>query len=220
MKAVKTLRADLNFERYDNHEGVQISHGYDASFTWQRPNGANTVLGVSRDFDRLTSNFATFAGAIRPGVFEWNTYKATYISSTTGTKLGGSLGVEGGGYYGGRRQTLKAVLNVVPSNTLLIETTYTRNQLQLPGLKDASSNVIGARVSYSFSPDLFVKAFAQMNDERKLASLNLLLWYIYRPGSDLYVVYNQGWDQNLPDLPFLRSRQKSLTVKMTWWWSR
>lgn len=220
IKAVKTLRADLAFDRYDNHAGVQISHGYDASFTWQRPNGANTVVGVSRDFDRLTSNFGTFAGAIRPGVFEWNTYKASYTSSTTGTKLGGSLGVEGGGYYGGRKQTLRAALNIVPSSTLLIEGTYTRNQLQLRGLRDASSNVVGARVSYSFSPDLFVKAFAQMNDERKLASVNLLLWYIYRPGSDLYVVYNQGWDQNLPDLPFLRSRQKSLTVKMTWWWSR
>jgi hypothetical protein len=220
IKGVRTLRADLNFERYDNHESVQISHGYDASFTWQRPNGANTLVGVSRDFDRLTTNFGTFAGAIRPGAFDWNTYKASYTSSTTGTKLGGSLALEGGGYYGGRKQTLKAALNIVPSSTLLIEGTYTRNQLQLPGRPRASSNVIGARVSYSFSPDLFVKGFAQMNDERKLSSVNLLLWYIYRPGSDLYIVYNQGWDQNLPELPFLRSRQKSLTIKATWWWSR
>jgi hypothetical protein len=220
VKGVRSLRADLNFDRYDNHDRVEISRGYDAAFTWQRPNGASTVVSVSRDFDRLTRDFGTFAGAIRPGAYWWNTYRASYTSSTTGAKLGGSLAVEGGGYYGGRKQTLKGALNIVPNSTLLIEGTYTRNQLELPGLKDASSNVIGARVSYSFSPNLFVKAFAQMNDERKLASVNLLLWYIYRPGSDLYVVYNQGFDQDLPGLPFLRSRQKSLTVKMTWWWSR
>jgi len=220
IREVKSLRADLNFDRYDNHEGIEISRGYDAAFTWQRPNGANTVVSASRDFDRLTRPFSTFAGVIPPGAYWWNTYRASYTSSTTGTKVGGSLGVEGGGYYDGRKQSLKAALNLVPSRTLLIETSYTRNQLQLPGREDASSNVIGARVSYSFSPSLFVKAFAQMNDERKLASLNLLLWYIYRPGSDLYVVYDQGWDQDAVGLPYLRSRQKSLTVKMTWWWSR
>ncbi len=103
---------------------------------------------------------------------------------------------------------------------MLIEGIYTRNQIQLPGRPDAASNVVGARISYSFSPSLFVKAFAQTNDERKLASLNLLLWYIYRPGSDLYVVYNQGWDQDAPGRSFLTSHDKSLTVKMTWWWSR
>ncbi len=37
----------------------------------------------------------------------------------------------------------------------------------------------------------------QYNDDRRLATLNLLLWSIYRPGSDLYVVYNQGWDTDL-----------------------
>ena len=32
----------------------------------------------------------------------------------------------------------------------------------------------------------------QYNDERRAASFNLLFWYIYKPGSDLYVVYNEG----------------------------
>lgn len=220
IKSVRTLRADLSGDLYLDHQGREVSRGYDASFNWQRPSGAVAQVAFSRDHDVLARNFNTFAGAIAPGDYRWNTYKANYTSATTGQKLGGSLAFEGGGYYHGRRQTLKAGLNFVPNGTLLIEGTYARNQIQLQGLKDAASNVVGARISYSFSPTLFVKAFAQMNDERKLASLNLLFWYIYRPGSDLYVVYNQGWDQGAPDLPFLRSRAKSLTVKMTWWWSR
>ena len=31
--------------------------------------------------------------------------------------------------------------------------------------------------------------------------VQFLFWYIYRPGSDLYVVYNQGWDTDVPDGP-------------------
>jgi len=75
-------------------------------------------------------------------------------------------------------------------------------------------------VSYSFSPDLFVKGFLQYNDERRLASLNLLLWYIYRPGSDLYVVYNQGWETDVPGPRDLQVRNRSLSIKMTYWWPR
>ncbi len=220
MKSVRSLRADLSFDLYQNHRGREVSRGYDGAFSWQRPNGAVAQASVSRDHDVLARNFSTFAGTIGPGDYWWNTYRANYTSSNTGRKLGGSLGLEGGGYYDGRRQTLKAGLNYVPNGTMLIEGIYTRNQIQLPGRPDAASNVVGARISYSFSPSLFVKAFAQTNDERKLASLNLLLWYIYRPGSDLYVVYNQGWDQNAPGRSFLTSNDKSFTVKMTWWWSR
>ena len=71
-----------------------------------------------------------------------------------------------------------------------------------------------------------MKAFVQYNDDRKTSSFNFLWWYHYKPGSDLYVVYNQGWDIDLP----LTSRQaleqsyrvhsRSLAVKMTYWLAR
>ena len=54
------------------------------------------------------------------------------------------------------------------------------------------------RVSHSFSPDFYLKGFIQYNDDRNTASFNFLWWYHYKPGSDLYVVYNQGWDTDLP----------------------
>ena len=82
------------------------------------------------------------------------------------------------------------------------------------------------RVSHSFSPDFYLKGFVQYNDDRKTASFNFLWWYHYKPGSDLYVVYNQGWDIDLPltsrellDSSY-RVRSRSLAVKMTYWLAR
>ena len=55
------------------------------------------------------------------------------------------------------------------------------------------------------------------------ASFNFLWWYHYKPGSDLYVVYNQGWDTDLPltsrdvPTPWSRVRSRSLAIKMTYW---
>ena len=36
-----------------------------------------------------------------------------------------------------------------------------------------------------------MKPYAQWNDARQYANLNFLLRYIYRPGSDFYLVYDQ-----------------------------
>ena len=57
-------------------------------------------------------------------------------------------------------------------------------------------------------------------DERRLASFNVLFWFIYRPGSDLYVVFNQGWNTDLPGPETMRVRNRSLAIKMTYWLSR
>ena len=75
-------------------------------------------------------------------------------------------------------------------------------------------------MSYSLSPTLFIKAFTQYNDDRHLANLNLMFWSIYRPGSDFYVVYNQGWETGVPGPQALRVRNRLLAVKLTYWLSR
>ena len=82
--------------------------------------------------------------------------------------------------------------------TLLFEPNYTHNRVTLPGRPLYTSNVLNFRVSHSFSPDFYLKGFVQYNDDRKTASFNFLWWYHYKPGSDFYVVYNQGWDTDLP----------------------
>ena len=98
------------------------------------------------------------------------------------------------------RRRIRGNLNFLPRETLLVENSYVRNNVALPGASTYVTNVLSTGVSYSLSPTLFVKAFVQNNDDRRLAALNLLLWSIYRPGSDFYVVYNEGWETAVPGL--------------------
>ncbi|MFN2444821.1 MAG: hypothetical protein ABR606_04435 [Vicinamibacterales bacterium] len=104
--------------------------------------------------------------------------------------------------------------------TLLVEPNYTRNRITLPGRAVFTANVLNVRVSHSFSPDLFLKGFFQYNDERRSANFNILFWYIYKPGSDLYIVYNNGWETDLPDDRWSRVRNRSVAIKMTYWLAR
>ena len=111
-------------------------------------------------------------------------------------------------------------MNFILGKTLLVEPNYTRNRIVLPGRPVYTGNVLNLRVSHSFSANLFLKGFAQYNDDRRTASFNFLVWYIYKPGSDLYVVYNQGWDANVPVPQQYLVRNRSLAVKMTYWRAR
>lgn len=75
------------------------------------------------------------------------------------------------------------------------------------------------RLEVSFSTDLVLNALIQASDAAENLGLNLRLNWHYRPGSDLFVVYNHGWD--LPDFSRfgdLSSRSRQLVVKWTWAW--
>lgn len=110
-------------------------------------------------------------------------------------------------------------MSLLPRDTLLFEAAYTRDQILLPAMPEYVANTVGTRISDSFSPTLFVKGFVQYNDARKQASLNLLFWSIYRPGSDFYVVCNEGWD-TVPGPRVSQDCNRSLAVKLTCWLSR
>jgi hypothetical protein len=176
-------------------------------------------VDVSRDYDLLTSPFVLGNGVIPPGGYWWDTTRVAYASSQR-RRVAGSGYVESGSYYNGDKQTISGSLSLLPLDTLLVELAVGRNHITLPGLSPYVTNTVSSRVSYSFSPTLFVKAFAQYNDTRRLASLNLLLWSIYRPGSDFYVVYDQGWTTDLPGPRAVEVKNRSLSVKLTYWLSR
>jgi hypothetical protein len=111
-------------------------------------------------------------------------------------------------------------LNQLRFNSRLPETTWGLNLCRVIVRKNEDAYWVRFRASYSFSPDLFVKSFIQYNDERRSASFNFLFWYVYRPGSDLYVVYNEGWETGVPGPREIQPRTRSLAVKMTFWLSR
>jgi len=216
---VRQLRFNVNTSYVENHAGRRESQstGFDTIVTAQ--DSSNYRVGVETQYDFLPFHWSTGGGVIPSAGYSWQTVRASYGSNQS-RRAYGSVGVDVGGYYSGDKQTYRADFSVVPRDTLLIENFYSRNRIVLPATAPYVTNVLSTRVSYSFSPNLFVKSFAQYNDATRTASLNLLLWYIYRPGSDFYVVYKQGWETDVPGPQSRRVRGRSLAVKMTYWLSR
>ena len=218
-----TFAGSANY--YENHAGIVDSKQQAASVQMQRQDTSGAFAAVVHEYDNLSAPFVTAGSAVRVGDYTWTYAQMSYSSNRT-RRMYGSVGGDIGGYYNGDRQTLRANVTLQMGKTLLFEPNYTHNRVTFPGRPVYNSNVLNFRVSHSFSPDFYLKGFVQYNDDRNTASFNFLWWYHYKPGSDLYVVYNQGWDLDLPltsrDVPTASSRVRSraLTLKMTYWLAR
>jgi Domain of unknown function (DUF5916) len=219
LKRVRQFVFNGLLEDYRGHDGALQSRTTTGEMSLLAQDTSNIRVAVTRDFDTLVRPFAVAGTRIPVGEYSWTNLEASY-SSSQARRVYGSASLEAGQYYNGDRQTARLAVNFLAGKTLLFEPNYSRNRVTLPGRPPFTNNVLNVRVSQSFSPEFFLKGFAQYNDERKTASFNVLLWYIYRPGSDFYVVYNQGWDTDLPDGPHARVRGRSLAVKMTYWLAR
>ncbi|MFC1526661.1 hypothetical protein ACFL6X_07625 [Candidatus Latescibacterota bacterium] len=69
-------------------------------------------------------------------------------------------------------------------------------------------------MTYSHSPDLFIRGFVQWNSRREVVGGSFLLNYQYLPGSDLFLVYNHAWDTE----GGWRQLNRSVQMKLAYYW--
>ena len=87
------------------------------------------------------------------------------------------------------------------------------NDIDLPG-GQLDFDIVRQRLEYSFTPDLSLKGILQYNEVSDLFGANLRLRWEYRPGSDLFVVYNENW--TAPSLSDLDARDRQVIVKASY----
>ncbi len=76
----------------------------------------------------------------------------------------------------------------------------------------------GERLGLALNPRLRADVLVQYNDFDEQVGVNLRVNWIYRPGADLFVVYNQNW--MAPELSALQRQDRQLAVKFTYLWQR
>ena len=86
------------------------------------------------------------------------------------------------------------------------------NNVALSG-KQFSTNILSYYLTYSFTPDLFVRSITQWNNRNERVLLNFLMRFTYLPGSDIYFVYNESYD-TLEWAPSIR--QRTALLKFTY----
>jgi hypothetical protein len=169
-------------------------------------------------FSDFTRDRVPLAFAIAPDIIiPADEYDFTDIGLAFSSNNSRRLAIDGyvlmGNYYGGDRVSSSVNLGWRPSRHLRTDTTWVRDELNLPGGR-FESNVIRQRLGISFTPDLSTNTYLQYNEAFDLLSLNLRFNWTYRPGSDIFLVFNQNW--NAPSLGNLSSQERQIILKFTY----
>ena len=155
-------------------------------------NSGSIGFEVEETFDRLKRSERILGINIPAGDYSYRSYSASATSDQR-RRIGGNGNVTWGEFWNGTRKSFGGGLTVRPNYRLNIAMNYSHNRVAL-GSGRATTDLLGTRLVYGFSPRAFFNAFVQYNAANNRLSSNIRFNWLHHPLSDLYFVYNDTRD--------------------------
>ena len=179
-------------------------------------NGAYINVVHNRIFDRLDVPFVLQNTVTIPvGEYRFNQWTFSFNSNPS-RRFYALTTWSPQTFYQGTRRDAEATFGVRASSRVSAELSLQRNDVDLPwGAFVVHLGI--ARFDYALSPRMTVRSLSQFNSLTRQLSTSVRYNFIYKPGSDVFVVYDE-LQGNTPGRPEVRNRQ--FVVKMTYLLSR
>jgi hypothetical protein len=201
---------EAEYDYFEDPSGAPSMRRFEAKVAAEARDASWAEAEVIADsWDRLDEPFEIREGIVVPAGAFWNRRHAVGGGSSKAAAFSASGGVEWGTFYGGNLETWTGQLSWRPNTHLLVDLTEEYNDVRLPA-GSFSTSLLGLRGTWNFSRSLLLSAFAQANTDSDLTSVNARLRWMWRPGSDVYLVFNRATGEGL-------ERQAwQVTLKATW----
>jgi hypothetical protein len=185
----------------ENHAGrLESRDNLFGTFTLFQ-NGSQLFLGVMQSYEDLPSDFSLKEGVhILKDIYKFNLFISFYQSDKS-KDIAIRAECNAGEFYNGNLFRLKANGYLKLSSHFSMEIIFDRNQFDLPveGGK-FTTNIAAGRLIYSFSPNLYAKAYLQWNSSENLFKSNFLIRWIYKPGANIFFIYNETRETGIDPL--------------------
>ncbi len=201
---------DLVLTQENELETQEIT--FDTQFEFET--GDDIRFQIKNMTENLDHNFRIQGVSIPVDDYNFTSFQ-TSIRTSSSRMIAAQLQVEFGEFYNGTRRGFLIDAIARPTARLSIEPFIEFNRITLPD-EEFDANAFGGRIGYSFSTTLFTKLFTQWSTDRDVFSANFLVNYIYRPGSDFYLVFDQSYDTRDGGVKLLGW---TVVGKMTYWWN-
>ena len=192
--------------RIENSTGRLETRNVNGEFAIEFQNGDRFSLEYDDNLDVPRRAFTIGPGvAIPVGRYANSSGRVGYNLGNQ-RKFQGNIGVETGRFYGGTntgfsvtstRATITPQLSAAP--------TYSINWIEVPQ-RSFTTHLVGSRVTFTATPLMFMSALLQYNSNARAVTANVRLRWEYRPGSELFVVYNEQRDTLTSRFPELGAR--------------
>jgi hypothetical protein len=192
MIGLQEVRPHVSYRAYFDFDGFQET-GFlhmDNHWEWKSGHEVHTAINVMRE--GVVREFSMAGVAVPPGTYDHA--EAQIIAFTNqGAPLSARLSTNIGGFFGGRRKALTPSVRARLGERFNAEVSWQRNDIDLPG-GSFVTNLTRGRLSYSFSPRLFVQALLQHNDLDDMWSANVRLGWLQQANTGVFIVFNDVHD--------------------------
>ena len=220
LKSIRQLGFQIQYDYMTDQQNRLLENEIGARFSINFQNSSRVFLGVNREMEYVDEEWEVRENIIIPSrnYESWESF--AWLMSDESKDISGSLFLRYGEYFGGKRMYVSPEFVIKNFKRVRADIDFTYINVTLPA-GNFNIRTLGARFYYFFSTKLFLKAYIQWNDDQKanegnrIALSNVLLRWIYRPGSDIYLVYNEGW--NLGPLGN-RNFNRTVLAKFTYFW--
>ena len=192
-------RGYWNFEGFQETGFIHIDNHWVFKSLLEFHTGINfTKEGVTNDFE--ISNNVT----VPMGVYDHAELQFVFMSNPNKPVSIGTRHVIGG-FFGGRRSAHSGTIKARIGDKFNSEIGFSYNDISLPN-GDFTAEVYRTRLTYSFTPRLFIQTLIQYNSSRDLWSTNARLGWIEQSNTGLFIVFNEANEDGL-------IQNRSFTVK-------
>ena len=205
-RRVRKYAWEGSFAYVENGAGLLETRERRGEFRIEFLNSDSLEASLTDSYERLPAPFRIARGVTIPsGGYDLRTARAQYTLGPQ-HRASGTAYVEHGPFYRGDRTAFGyngARVKVNPR--LAIEPGVTLNRVTLP-FGSFASTILSSRVTYSMTPRMFVSGLTQYNSSNSSLGANVRLRWEYRPGSELFVVYDESRDTLPTGYPELQTR--------------
>lgn len=210
---------DAMIRRIDPHARFSYIADQSHDLATRRQHWAGTVefrdsseieIAWNPSFDELLEDFVLDEEDevfVRPGAYSMDQYLVRWRGDRS-TVVSGSVFAEWGDFFDGDIRSANAGVQARFSKYVRVGVDARRTEIDLPRrpaipgdpnsmeipAKDFHFSLVQARVGLSFTTEMSLDTFVQYNTDEDDISTNIRFNYKYRPGSDIYVVYNERRD--------------------------
>ena len=183
--------------------------------------GSSVTVYYNDTFEQLDLPFPIRPDVTIPaGTYRFGEWVFSYRSDPS-RRLYGQARYSPQTFFGGTRTDVQATLGLRATSRLAAEAIFNRSDVALPGGAFVA-DLTSLRVDFTISPRMTLRTLSQYNSTTSELSHSVRFNWIYSPGSDIYVAYDElrldgdplMLDPHIQRWSGVRSRQ--LAIKMTY----
>jgi hypothetical protein len=212
------IRPHTIYRGFFNHDGFQETGFWHNDAHWELRNSWEFHTGVNITREGVVRPFEIYPGILVPAGTYDHAEAQLVLQSNQGAPVYGRFQFVKGGFFGGKRVAFRPELRLRIGDVFSTEFSLDRNDIDL-GAGSFVTNLARTRVSYSFSPRVFVQSLVQYNDRANVWSSNFRFGWLQQANTGLFVVYTDSHvmdDLDQAGLPLTsRPTDRSFIIKIS-----